>query len=57
MDINTMNLCRDIKSQIKEVEDEKYRFCSNINRNIENCVKISYNLWFLKVQEQNLCSK
>jgi hypothetical protein len=51
------NICKNIRSEIEEVENERYRFCSNINKNIETCVKISYNLWFLKVQEENLCSK
>ena len=50
------NICVNIKNQMTDFENERYRLCSNINKNMETCVKISYNLWFLKVQEENLCS-
>jgi hypothetical protein len=49
-------ICTKIKNQIEDLENERYRLCSSFNKNIETCVKISYNLWFLKVEQENLCS-
>ncbi len=50
-----MEICEALEIHIKNKDEEKHIKCSHPESDVQVCLKISYDLWFLNIQYKNLC--